>query len=100
MAVKAKADGGGHGICASCVFVNNSRSSGCAIELHNDKNRFVFNISLKNSYELTLLECFSVPEAGVYSVVVYEIWPGQVKTHKSRYLILPNITIEKREGMV
>ena len=55
-------------------------------------------MTLKNSHELTLLECFSVPQPGVYSVAVYEVWLGQVKAHKSSYLILPNITIELEEG--
>ena len=60
------------------------------MELHNDKNRFVFNMSLKNNHELTLLECFSVPEAGVYSVSVYEIQHGGTVGHK--VWNLPQIT--------
>ena len=61
------------------------------MELHNDKNRFVFNMSRKNSHELTLLECFSVPEAGVYSVSVYEIQHGGTVGHK--VWNLPQVTI-------
>ena len=82
------------------MFINNSRGIGCAVELLNEKSRFVFNMSRKNSHESSLLECFSVPQPGVYSVAVYEVWLGQVKAHKSRYLILPNITIEERGGTV
>ena len=47
----------------------------------------------KTNRESSLLECFSVPQPGVYSVAVYEVW-----SHKSRYLKLPNITIEIEEG--
>ena len=80
------------GICASCSFITHSCSDGCAIQLQSNKYKFVFNMSRQNSHESALLECFSVPQAGVYSVVVYEIWLGQV--NKSRYLVLPNITIK------
>ena len=75
------------------MFINNFRGIGCAIELHNDKNRFVFNISHKKSHDLTLLECFSVPEAGVYSVSVYEIQHGGTVGHK--VWILLQITIDE-----
>ena len=74
------------------MLINNSfRGIGCAIELHNNKSRFVFNMSRQNHYELTLLECFSVPEAGVYSVSVYEIQHGGRVGHK--IWSLPQITI-------
>ena len=48
-------------------------------------------MTLNNSHELTLLECFSVPEAGVYSVAVYEIQHGGTVGHK--IWNLPQITI-------
>ena len=48
-------------------------------------------MSRQNHYELTLLECFSVPEAGVYSVSVYEIQHGGTVGHK--IWSLPQITI-------
>ena len=73
------------------MFINNSRGIGCATELHNDKNRFVFNVSRKDSHDITLLECFSVPEAGVYSVSVYEIQHGGTVGHK--VWNLPQVTI-------
>ena len=48
---------------------------GCAIELKNDDNAFLFNISHTTAQQATLLECFSVPAVaiGVYSVVVYGV---------------------------
>ena len=84
-------------ICASCSFFTDSLADGCAIELQSNQYKFVFNMSRQNSRESSLLECFSVPQPGVYSVSVCEIWFGQVETHKNRYLVLPNVTIE---GMV
>ena len=50
-------------------------------------------MSRKNSHELTLLECFSVPEAGVYSVSVYEIQHGGTVGHK--IWNLPQVIIGK-----
>ena len=50
-------------------------------------------MSLKCSHELTLLECFSVPEADVYSVSVYEIQHGGTVGHK--VWNLPQITIDE-----
>ena len=87
-------------ICASCSFFADSHANGCTIELQNNQYKFVFIMSRQTSHASSLLECFSVPQPGVYSVSVYEVWLGQVETHKSRYLILPNVTIEEREGMV
>ena len=49
-------------------------------------------MSRQNSHELTLLECFSVPKAGVYSVAVYEIQHGGIVGHK--IWSLPQITVE------
>ena len=60
-------------ICASCSFTNDSTARGCTVELQNDEFTFVFNMSRQSSEELTLLECFPVPEAGAFSVFVYEI---------------------------
>ena len=85
-------------ICASCSFFTDSNADGCTIELQSNQYKFVFNMSLQNSCESALLECFSVPQPGVYSVAVYEVWLGQVQRDKGRYLILPNITIELEEG--
>ena len=93
-------------ICASCSFFADSFTDGCAIadgctiELQSNQYKFVFNMSRQNSHESALLECFSVPQPGVYSVSVYEVWIGQVKTYKSKYPVLPNITIGESEGMV
>ena len=84
-------------ICASCSFFTDSIADGCAIELQSNQYKFVFIMSRQTSHESSLLECFSVPQPGVYSVSVYEVWIGQMKTHKSGYLVLPNVTIE---GMV
>ena len=50
-------------------------------------------MSRKNSHELTLLECFSVPEAGVYSVSVYEI--QHVGTVGRKVWNLPQIIIRE-----
>ena len=62
----------GAGVCAACSFTNDSTARGCTIELLNDEHMFVFNIS-RYKEEIALLECFPVPEAGVFSVSVYEI---------------------------
>ena len=61
------------GICASCSFTDFSTARGCTVELQNDEFTFVFNMSRQSSEELTLLECFPVPEAGLFSVFVYEV---------------------------
>ena len=60
-------------VCASCSFTDDSTARGCTVELQNDEFTFVFNMSRQSSEELTLLECFLVPEAGVFSVSVKEI---------------------------
>ena len=74
-------------ICSSCSFFTDSIADGCTIELQNNQHKFVFNMSRQTSHESSLLECFSVPQPGVYSVFVYDVWFGQVQTHKSRYLV-------------
>ena len=60
-------------ICASCSFFPDSIADGCTIKLQNKQYKFAFNMSRQNSQKSALLECFSVPEAGVYSVSVYDI---------------------------
>lgn len=59
-------------MCASCSFTNDSIAEGCSVELQNDEHTFIFNMSRQSNEELALLECFLVPEAGVFSVYVYE----------------------------
>ena len=81
-------------ICASCSFFTDSIADGCTIELQSSQYKFIFNMFHQTSHKSLLLECFSVPQPGVYSVSVRF---GQVKTHKSRHLVLPNVTIEERD---
>ena len=75
-------------LCASCSFFANflfdgcAIADGCTIELQSNQYKYIFNMSRQNSHELTLLECFSVPEAGEYSVSVYEIQHGGTVEHK------------------
>ena len=84
-------------ICASCSFFADFLFNGCAIadgctiELQSNQYKYIFNMSRQNGHELTLLECFSVPESGVYSVSVYEIQHGGTVGHKVQNL--PQITI-------
>ena len=56
---------------------------------------FAFNMSRQSSNELELLECFLVPEAGRFSVHVYEIQLGGVMEHTKKEL--PNVTITDSE---
>ena len=90
-------------ICASCSFFANFLFNGCAIadgctiELQSNQYKYIFNMSRQNSHELTLLECFSVPEAGVYSVSVYEIQHDGTIGHK--VWSLPKITIGEEESI-
>jgi hypothetical protein len=77
------------GVCAACTFTNDSTARGCTIELHNDEHTFVFNMSRQSKQ--ALLECFPVPEAGVFSVSVYEVLQdGSVGQKVWR---LPDVTI-------
>ena len=69
-------------VCASCSFTADSTARGCTLQLQNDEFTFVFNMSRQSSEELTLLECFPVPEAGVFSVSVYEIKHDGTLGHK------------------
>ena len=77
-------------ICASCFFSNGSTAKGCSVELQNDEFTFVFNMSRQGSEELTLLECFPVPEAGVFSVSVYELQHD--RTVGNKVWRLPDVT--------
>ena len=52
-------------------------------------------MSRQSSNELELLECFLVPEAGRFSVYVYEIQLGGVMEHTKKEL--PNVTITNSE---
>ena len=79
----------GAGVCAACTFTNDSTARGCTIELHNDEYMFVFNMSRQN--KLALLECIPVPEAGVFSVSVYEVLQDGSMGHK--VWRLPDVTI-------
>ena len=69
---------------------------GCAIELKNDDNTFLFNISHTTSQQPTLLECFSVPAVGVYSVVVYEVLLNGTEAQALR---LPDVRINNAENV-
>ena len=59
------------GICVPCSFFADSTAEGCTVKLKNDQHSFVFNISRFNNEE-GKLDCFPVPQAGVYSVYTYE----------------------------
>ena len=85
-----------HGICASCTFTSDSTAVGCAIELKNDDNTFLFNISRTTSQQPILLECFSVPAVGVYSVVVYEVL---LNGTEAQVLRLPDVRINNAENV-
>ena len=71
--VTTVSDLSGPGVCASCSFTDDSIAEGCAVKLQNEEYMFIFNMSRQNNKETGLLECFSVPEAGVFTVYVYEI---------------------------
>ena len=80
------------GICAHCSFFEDSTAEGCAIELNDENYSFVFSIFRHNNEEHKL-ECFPVPEAGVYSVYTYET---QLGIHSC--IELHNVTITKPES--
>ena len=75
------------GICVACSFSADSMTEDCAIELQSDDNVFAFKVSHNKDVEL---KCFSVPEAGVYSVHTYETPPGTHTCSK-----LSDVTIAK-----
>ena len=78
--------------CASCSFFDDSTAEGCAIELSGDNYSFLFSIFHHNN-EKHKLECFPVPEAGVYSAYTYE---KQFGIHSC--MELHSVTIIKPEG--
>ena len=79
-------------ICFSFTFSVDSTADGCAVTMENDKQVFVFGATRSNN-NLSLLECFSVPKAGEYSVSVHEIVQKHVCTEVN------NITVWIRESM-
>ena len=81
------------GICLSCTFLAGSTGDGCAVRLQNDQHTFIFNTS---RHDNEALECFLVPDTGVYSVHVYDVQYGEVQKHTSR--LLDQVIIEKRDG--
>ena len=81
-------------VCASCSFTNDSTARGCTVKLQNDEFAFVINMSRQSSEELTLLECFPVPEAGVFSVFVYEV--DRDGTVGNKVMILPDLDVITR----
>ncbi|CAI8019959.1 hypothetical protein GBAR_LOCUS11952 [Geodia barretti] len=78
------------GICLSCCFFSDSTADGCTLKMENDKHVFVFNATRSNN-NLSLLQCFSVPEGGEYSVSVHEIHNGVVQNHIG--ILVNNITV-------
>ena len=73
------------GVCLTCTFFTDSTAEGCAMKLHNDEHTFFFKTSRHND-ELVVLDCFSVQEAGVFNVYVYEIQLGEPQEHSRRQL--------------
>ena len=86
--IEAVADASG--ICVACSFSADSTTEGCVIELQSDDNVFAFKVSHNKDLEL---KCFSVPEAGVYSVYTYETPLGIHTCSK-----LSDVTIAKPKG--
>ena len=87
-------------VCFACIsvspIVENTDAKGCSVKLQNDIHTFVFNITrYDDNYSVVLLECFSVQEAGEYSVHVYEIQNGDVLEYTSQQL--DNIVISESE---
>ena len=87
-------------ICLHLEYVHlalstDSTAEGCAIELRSNQHSFTFNMSRHNG-ELVLLECFPVPEAGVFSVYTYEVQYGEIQTHV--YNKLHDVIIKKTDS--
>ena len=80
------------GICLSCTFLVGSTGDGCAVRLQNDQHTFIF---IASRHDNEALECFLVPDTGVYSVHVYDVQYGEVQEHTSR--LLDQVIIEKRD---
>ena len=85
-------------ICFSVTFSVDSTPDGCAVTMENDKHVFVFGATRSNN-NLSLLECFSVPKAGEYSVSVHEIL-HVVAVQKHVCTEVNNITVLIRESML
>ena len=87
------------GICLSCSFSSDSTADGCTVKMENEKHVFVFNATRSNNNDdnLVLLECFSVPEGGEYSVSVHEIHYQVVQEHACTQV--NNITVSITKGM-
>ena len=68
--------------------------------MENNKHVFVFNVTRSNNNDdnLSLLECFSVPEGGEYIVSVHEIHYGVVQEHVCTQV--NNNTVWIRESML
>ena len=88
------------GICLSGSFFSDSTADGCTVKMENKKHIFVFNATRSNNNDnnLVLLECFSVPEGGEYSVSVHEIHYGVVQEHIG--ILVNNIAVSITEGML
>ena len=60
-------------VCASCSFTVGSEAEGCAIELESEAHTYLFNMtrSASGGGELSesVLDCFTVGEAGRYSSI-------------------------------
>ena len=86
------------GICLSCSFFSDSTADGCAIIMKKNKHAYVFKATRSNNNDdnIALLESFSVPEGGEYSVSVHEIHYGVLQEHVCTQV---NVTVSITEGM-
>ena len=89
-------------LCLSCAFLispilESFAADGCSVKLQSDSHTFVLYITRHNDKDLVLLECFSVPEPGEYSVHVYEIHNGNINEYTSRKL--ENIVISEKGAL-
>ena len=80
------------------TFLTDSTADGCAVAMENNKHDLVFNATRSNNNDdiLSLLECFSVPEGGEYSVSVHEIHYSVLQEHVCTQV---NVTVSITEGM-
>ena len=88
-------------LCFACISVSKSddiHAEGCSLILQNSMHIIVFNITHHDNNSLVLLECFSVQEAGEYSVHVFEIHNGEIMDYTSKQL--DNIVISESEDEV
>ena len=83
-------------ICAYCSFTAGSEAEGCAVELESEAHTYLFNMSRSTSgggeLSESVLDCFTVGEAGGYSVHVYEIQCNGELGHRRREL--PDIKVD------